>query len=148
MPDIDTKIGKISVTGPSITQGYIINCKELSNNPLIKTLDTGDLGYIDDDGFLFITGRSSRFCKINGKRYNLDVIEKEFNSLNLKKINAVSDDKYLYLFSNERISKHSIKISGIHPTLIKIIILDNIPLKANGKINYHQLLEIAENTFK
>jgi hypothetical protein len=36
------------------------------------------------------------------------------------------------------------KITGIHPTQIKLIILDNFPLKANGKIDYLKLSEIAK----
>ena len=72
-----TKVGRICVRGPSITSGYISDCSELIAEPVNRILDTGDIGYLDEEGYLFITGRSSRFCKINGKRYNLDVIEKE-----------------------------------------------------------------------
>ena len=139
-----TKIGRICVRGPSITSGYISDCSELIAEPVNRILDTGDLGYLDEEGFLFITGRSSRFCKINGKRYNLDVIEKEYNSLNLNKIYTVSDDNSLFIFSTEIISKKLFKTNGIHPTLIKIKKIDDIPLKANGKINYSFLLKLAK----
>lgn len=142
--DAFTKIGRIFVRGPSITSGYISDCSELIAEPVNRILDTGDLGYLDEEGFLFITGRSSRFCKINGKRYNLDVIEKEYNSLNLNKIYAVSDDNVLFIFSTALIAKKLFKTNGIHPTLIKIIKIDEIPLKANGKINYSFLLKLAK----
>ena len=141
--DNDSNIGKIFVKGPSITSGYISNCDDLILESKTRTLDTGDLGYLDKDGFLFITGRSSRFCKINGKRYNLDVIEQEYNLVNPNKINAVSNDEFLFLFSTEQIEKQTLKKIGVHPTLIKLILLDNIPLKANGKVNYSYLLELA-----
>ncbi len=138
------KIGRICVKGPSITSGYISSCSELIEEPKTRILDTGDLGYLDEDGFLFITGRLSRFCKINGKRYNLDVIEKDYNSLNSNKIFAVSNDNILYIFSTELITKKSLKKLGIHPTLINLILIKSIPLKANGKTDYSNLLLLAE----
>ena len=146
--DENTKIGRICVKGPSITTGYIGHCSELQSEPITRILDTGDLGYLDKDGFLYITGRSSRFCKINGKRYNLDVIEQEYNSKNSNKIHVVSDDNYLFLFSTEKIFKKSLKIIGIHPTLIKVIELKGIPLKANGKVDYSSLLKLIEEIKK
>jgi len=39
---------------------------------LAGRLDTGDLGHIDEDGCLFISGRKRRMCKVYGMRLNLD----------------------------------------------------------------------------
>lgn len=49
--------GEILIKGPTIFNGYYKNnsaTKEILNN---KWLSTGDLGYLDNDGFLFINGR-------------------------------------------------------------------------------------------
>lgn len=52
------KVGEILASGPSIMKGYY-NQKELTSRVFIDNwLHTGDLGYLDKNGYLFITGRS------------------------------------------------------------------------------------------
>lgn len=59
--------GMIQISGPNVMAGYL-NQPELSSKVLKEGwYETGDVGYIDEDGFLFITGRQSRFSKIGGE---------------------------------------------------------------------------------
>ena len=60
------EIGEVCISGPSLMKGYYKR-KEETDNVLRKHEDdgklwlhTGDLGYIDEDGFLFIIGRIKR----------------------------------------------------------------------------------------
>jgi long-chain acyl-CoA synthetase len=66
----DPKHGEIVVYGPNVMVGYH-NREE--DNKAAFTEDggfrTGDLGYVDDDGFLFITGRIKEQYKLENGKY-------------------------------------------------------------------------------
>lgn len=58
-PDPETGVGEILARGPNIMQGYYKN-PEATEQTLTGDgwLITGDRGYLDDEGYLFIKGRS------------------------------------------------------------------------------------------
>lgn len=59
--------GMLQVKGPNIMAGYY-GQPELTEKVIVDGwYVTGDIGYIDDEGFIFITGRQSRFSKIGGE---------------------------------------------------------------------------------
>ena len=59
------EIGEVCIAGPSLMKGYYKRKEETENvlrehDDGLTWLHTGDLGYIDEDGFLFIIGRIKR----------------------------------------------------------------------------------------
>lgn len=80
-PDPD-EIGEIAVKGPSIMMGYYKN--EEATNKVIKDgwFYTGDYGYVDKDGFYYITGRKNDVIVLkNGKNVYPQEIEEIINRL-------------------------------------------------------------------
>jgi acyl-[acyl-carrier-protein]-phospholipid O-acyltransferase/long-chain-fatty-acid--[acyl-carrier-protein] ligase len=73
--------GMLEVTGPNIMAGYW-GRQDLTDE-VIKDgwYITGDIGTIDDDGFITITGRQSRFSKLGGEMVPHIQIEEELNKL-------------------------------------------------------------------
>ncbi|MGE9270145.1 MAG: AMP-binding protein [Verrucomicrobiales bacterium] len=72
--------GIIWVKGTNVFAGYLDNPKKTAE---VLTKDgwfrTGDVGRIDDDGFLHIEGRISRFSKIAGEMVPHEVVEAAVN---------------------------------------------------------------------
>lgn len=63
--------GEIAVRGGNVTKGYYNRPEETAESIRNGWLYTGDLGYLDDDGFLFITGRQKEIIVLaNGKNVN------------------------------------------------------------------------------
>ena len=79
--------GLILAKGPNVFNGYL--------NPGLSSpfatingerwYKTGDLGYLDDKGFLTLSGRMKRFVKIGGEMVSLASLEEALLEIGLKK---------------------------------------------------------------
>ena len=67
--------GIIHVKGPQVMVGYLNRPEATAKVVKDGWYATGDLGALDDDGFLRITGRLSRFSKIGGEMIPHEAIE-------------------------------------------------------------------------
>ena len=67
--------GEIWVKGPSICDGYFEDAEETARKFCDGWLKTGDLGSLDEDGFLWIKGRKGDFMKIRGVRVSFAEVE-------------------------------------------------------------------------
>ena len=70
--------GEITARGPHIMKGYYNRPEETAEVIRDGWLHTGDLGYVDEEGFLFITGRKKEIIVLsNGKNVNPAELEAE-----------------------------------------------------------------------
>ncbi|MCG8581631.1 MAG: AMP-binding protein [Bacteroidales bacterium] len=154
------KPGMIYVNGPNIFNGYI-NQPELNPFETIngqKYYKTGDLGYIDDEGYLFITGRLKRFIKIAGEMISLPFIEKilleKYGSDEEQVLAVEGSDKTnpqrIALFATTKIdlneANNYLLQNGVAPIskLREVIQIDEIPVLGTGKTDYKVLKAMLE----
>ena len=74
--------GEIQVKSPSVMMGYI-NDPELTAETITEDgwLRTGDLGYMDEDGYLYLNGRKKNLIILsNGENVSPEMIENKFDS--------------------------------------------------------------------
>jgi acyl-[acyl-carrier-protein]-phospholipid O-acyltransferase/long-chain-fatty-acid--[acyl-carrier-protein] ligase len=74
--------GLLLVHGANVMRGYL-GRDELTRGVVLDGpwYVTGDMARIDEDGFVFLTGRLSRFAKVGGEMVPLEKIEEELHCL-------------------------------------------------------------------
>lgn len=154
--------GLILVKGPNVFNGYL--------NPGLSSpfttingerwYKTGDLGFLDEEGILTISGRMKRFIKMGGEMVSLAAIEDALLQVASRKnwstntegptlavcAKEIAGEKTkLFLFSRFDLDADevnaSLKEAGFS-NLVKVSMvtkLPEIPIMGTGKINYRQL---------
>jgi acyl-[acyl-carrier-protein]-phospholipid O-acyltransferase / long-chain-fatty-acid--[acyl-carrier-protein] ligase len=73
--------GMLWLRGPNIFEGYLGDPQQTAEVLRDGWLKTGDVGRFDEDGFLYIEGRLSRFSKIGGEMVPHEAIEHKILAL-------------------------------------------------------------------
>lgn len=94
IPDVELKVvnekgveikagetGQIVARGDNIMLGYINDPISTAETLKDGWLQTGDLGTVDEDGFIFLTARSKEIIKVGGKRISPKEIEETIVSI-------------------------------------------------------------------
>jgi acyl-[acyl-carrier-protein]-phospholipid O-acyltransferase/long-chain-fatty-acid--[acyl-carrier-protein] ligase len=69
--------GLLKIKGPNIMLGYLNQPKKTAELIVDGWYNSGDMAVIDDEGFIRITGRMSRFSKIGGEMVPHILVEQE-----------------------------------------------------------------------
>jgi acyl-[acyl-carrier-protein]-phospholipid O-acyltransferase/long-chain-fatty-acid--[acyl-carrier-protein] ligase len=67
--------GRLSVKGPNVMLGYMLDSAPGQIQPAGEWYDTGDIVSVDAEGFVRIKGRAKRFAKIGGEMVSLGAVE-------------------------------------------------------------------------
>lgn len=143
---IDMATQELLYTGPNVFGGYAETAADLLTYKPIQPLRTGDVARIDDEDYIYITGRIKRFVKLFGNRISLDEVEALLkNSFNVQQVACTGlQDTFLLLSFTEPVDRTVISAYlfsqlGIHSTAVKWNPLAALPLTANGKTDYPKI---------
>jgi long-chain-fatty-acid--[acyl-carrier-protein] ligase len=160
--------GEVCISGPNVFSGYLGSPR----TPFV-TVDgkqwylSGDRGYLDERGYLILSGRLKRFVKIGGEMVSLGGLEEELNKLAKEKnwlkgdeegsILAVSaqekeaDKPTIVLFTTFSITKEDVNLAlkecgyGRIVKIAEVRVLEQIPLTGTGKTDYRLLDEMKND---
>ena len=151
------EIGKILVKGESVMKGYFDDFEQTSLSIRHGWYDTGDMGYMDEDGFLWHVGRLKRFMKIGGEMVSLikveDVLERflpaDVQCCVVEVPDTVRGAKIVATITRPIDEKAVVKKMSEHLPNIALprqfVVIDELPKMGSGKIDFRKITDIVRD---
>jgi acyl-CoA synthetase (AMP-forming)/AMP-acid ligase II len=136
--------GEVIYSGPNVMLGYAESRSDVGVGDVIGgCLATGDLGRIDDQGRLWITGRTKRIAKVFGTRVNLDDVERRLAGLG-HTLAAVSTESGIDVYYESdvevaHLAKECERLLAFPARTVRAVRVTALPTTPAGKISYQEL---------
>ncbi|HKV34776.1 MAG TPA: AMP-binding protein, partial [Pyrinomonadaceae bacterium] len=162
-------VGEVLARGPNVMLGYYENEAATRATLIDRWLHTGDLGRVDEDGNLYLVGRSKEIIvDTNGKNVYPDELEEAYeNSPYVKELSivglpdgpgekvaclVVADDEYDISLSRAElhrlVEEHFREVSASLPYFKRVKVLhftdDELPRTATRKVKRREVVQIME----
>jgi acyl-[acyl-carrier-protein]-phospholipid O-acyltransferase/long-chain-fatty-acid--[acyl-carrier-protein] ligase len=152
--------GMLMVRGPNVMQGYLGKPEKTAEVLKDGWYVTGDIAAIDDDGFLTITDRLSRFSKIGGEMVPHLKVEEKLHELaetpeQTFAVTGVPDEKkgerlvVLHILPDDKLKSLLEKFAASDlpplwkPKASQFVHIDAIPYLGTGKLDLRRIRDLA-----
>jgi long-chain acyl-CoA synthetase len=75
------EVGEVCVSGPSVMLGYLGDAEATAQKIRLGMLHTGDKGYLDAQGYLYLCGRSDDLVKVSGEKVYPSEVENALETI-------------------------------------------------------------------
>ena len=149
--------GKVLVKGRLVMKGYYNDLEETALHIHKGWYDTGDIGVMDEDGFLWHRGRLRRFVKIGGEMVSLVAVENAIEKFMGEdelccavEIPHITKGAEIVVALTAKIDAKDLKkkLSKELPPIAmpkKIIYYSELPVMGNGKVNFRAVEDNCRN---
>lgn len=155
LKEVNIKIaddGEILIQSKKVMTGYLNNKDNSEDSPLTANgyFKTGDIGYLDEDGYLVVTDRKKDLIKTSGGKY---VAPQKIEAL-LKKEPLIS---HVHIYGDRE--KYVVALFTLNPDELKKLkknsgsvhsIIKNAVAEANSRLSSHETIkryQILDNEF-
>jgi acyl-CoA synthetase (AMP-forming)/AMP-acid ligase II len=141
-PGVPPGSGEVVYEGPNVMLGYATGAGDLGRgDELNGVLRTGDIGYLDADGFLFLVGRSKRIAKVFGLRVNLDEVETLLHERGPAAVVGGPDAIWGFCAfgTDESLGELAVALARtyrVHHSAVRLRRVEALPTTSAGKIDY------------
>jgi acyl-[acyl-carrier-protein]-phospholipid O-acyltransferase/long-chain-fatty-acid--[acyl-carrier-protein] ligase len=154
------EVGKILVKGESVFSGYFNDVEATARSFRDGWYDTGDMGYLDPDGFLWHVGRVRRFVKIGGEMVSLTHVEEVLDRLLptdtsccVVEVPDATRGSTIIAAVTRPIDQRGIlqQMAKELPTIAlpkRFVVLEDLPRMASGKTDFKRITEHVQEITK
>lgn len=151
------KEGKILVKGDLIMKGYFDDLEETSLRIKDGWYDTGDMGMMDEDGFLWHRGRLKRFVKIGGEMVSLvkvesvlqDILPDDVDCCIVEVPDFLKGAKIVATVTKKIDEKDTFKkmAKELPPIAMpkQFMVIGDLPKMGSGKVNFRKATEMVKS---
>ncbi len=157
--------GRMQVKAGTVMKGYLNDPEQTARVIQNGYYDTGDIAWIDRDGYVYITGRASRFSKIGGEMVPHEGVEEAISRIRGTEVREIAvagksdprrGERLVVFYVPDDFDPvavvEALRESGLPnlwiPRADDFVKVPELPLLGSGKLNLIRLRELAESAGK